>query len=513
MSTDQDWIFESLVQFLQSPLWLNPIQGFIDENCLVFDGEEEHKLEHTVIHENFRKLIEQLLDFHLKEMEISHEQFIKCCMESKNNEVLGLALSHILAMDDFLSFKKMMGKRNLQIEFEAIKEMRDKYLNIPSAPLEKETPLTEDQELQKVIEWSKMEHEKEMKKKEVLEKELLNRAIGESLNHKAVPNHKSLMEDAELELALALSLSLEEERKRREAENASKELEKTKLKEVHKENDNNVVTETKVENKIEEEQFDKIEELKFEETRIEPEATEELQQTNEEKKEADTKEEEIKEEEEKSIEESTEQTSTPTPITIEKNETPIDSKPLEEFNFGFSSEESEDEKRRRQREKELLQKLIEEKEKQKEMELRKVSQQVKKEENVEMKQAKEKLVERKKKEREEKLKEFKLQLEQKKINPKEQPVTLPSMISTPTTPSKSSDDEIERRRQMSEALARKVKEDLLKKVAPPIHPQPKLKQQDANPSENNNDHLRALLSNVVMNLKNDTDDDFKYSEN
>jgi hypothetical protein len=31
-------------------VWKNPIVEFIDEHCLVFDNEEENKLEYTDIH-------------------------------------------------------------------------------------------------------------------------------------------------------------------------------------------------------------------------------------------------------------------------------------------------------------------------------------------------------------------------------------------------------------------------------------------------------------------------------
>jgi len=39
-----------VVEYLQSPIWKNPIMDFIDENCIVFEDEEENRLEYTDVH-------------------------------------------------------------------------------------------------------------------------------------------------------------------------------------------------------------------------------------------------------------------------------------------------------------------------------------------------------------------------------------------------------------------------------------------------------------------------------
>lgn len=46
----KDWFFDIIINFLRSPRWKTPIMSFLDENCLVFDNEEENKLEYTQIH-------------------------------------------------------------------------------------------------------------------------------------------------------------------------------------------------------------------------------------------------------------------------------------------------------------------------------------------------------------------------------------------------------------------------------------------------------------------------------
>jgi hypothetical protein len=38
----------------QGPMYTTPLMGFIDEHCIIFDGEDENKLEFTGIHEAFK---------------------------------------------------------------------------------------------------------------------------------------------------------------------------------------------------------------------------------------------------------------------------------------------------------------------------------------------------------------------------------------------------------------------------------------------------------------------------
>ena len=47
--------------------------SFLDEYCIIFDNEEENKLEYTKIHNDFKKLVEELLGHLLAELEISQE--------------------------------------------------------------------------------------------------------------------------------------------------------------------------------------------------------------------------------------------------------------------------------------------------------------------------------------------------------------------------------------------------------------------------------------------------------
>ena len=47
---ENEWMLDSLKEFFESPLWRKPILNFIDKHCVVFDSEEENKLEYTMLH-------------------------------------------------------------------------------------------------------------------------------------------------------------------------------------------------------------------------------------------------------------------------------------------------------------------------------------------------------------------------------------------------------------------------------------------------------------------------------
>lgn len=47
---ENEWLLDCVLSFMRSPRWRAPVVSFIEEYCLVFDNEEENKLEYTNIH-------------------------------------------------------------------------------------------------------------------------------------------------------------------------------------------------------------------------------------------------------------------------------------------------------------------------------------------------------------------------------------------------------------------------------------------------------------------------------
>ena len=83
--------------------------GFIDAKCLVFDDDEENKLEFTVLHNEFKDLVEGLLSDFLAELGVTPERFADVVERASAEKESGdFVATSILTVDDFLQFKAMM---------------------------------------------------------------------------------------------------------------------------------------------------------------------------------------------------------------------------------------------------------------------------------------------------------------------------------------------------------------------------------------------------------------------
>merc|ERR1719171_3130434 len=76
------------------------------------------------IYTAFRDMVDSLLDMHLEELGVTAEQFAAVCEAAASQQVGMEVLEQILAVDDFVSFKKMMVKRNMELELEAMKALQ-----------------------------------------------------------------------------------------------------------------------------------------------------------------------------------------------------------------------------------------------------------------------------------------------------------------------------------------------------------------------------------------------------
>ena len=121
----QEWILEIMTEFLQSPMWKNPIITFVEEKCAVFESTEENRLEYTKIHNEFKRLIESRLEAYIQDLGISHQDFVLAWSRAQKRIHQSL-LQQIMAVEDFVLFKKMMVKRNIAMNKEAIRQMEAK---------------------------------------------------------------------------------------------------------------------------------------------------------------------------------------------------------------------------------------------------------------------------------------------------------------------------------------------------------------------------------------------------
>lgn len=61
----QEWILEIMAEYLQSPVWKNPIISFVEEHCIVFEDTEENSLDYTEVHASFKRLVESKLEAYI----------------------------------------------------------------------------------------------------------------------------------------------------------------------------------------------------------------------------------------------------------------------------------------------------------------------------------------------------------------------------------------------------------------------------------------------------------------
>ena len=135
---DDGWLVDMVLQFMRSRSWNEPLSSFINENCVKFDNfQDENKHEFVEVHNEYKMLIDNLLAAHLLEVDISPEEFEKRCIEAGLVDDLGLAqiLSHLIAAEDFLTFKQLMVEHHTNMQHEAeeiIKSAAEDWRNCSS---------------------------------------------------------------------------------------------------------------------------------------------------------------------------------------------------------------------------------------------------------------------------------------------------------------------------------------------------------------------------------------------
>ena len=147
--------------------------SFIEENCLIFDSEEENKFEYTKIHQAFKDLFEKLFAEMIKDIGISEEDFVKSCEVAYGRPETKPLVDQMLAVDDFVAFKAQMSKRNKELHEHALelltksgKRKEEKVPAAVNAKLEEEELVAAIKESLKLEESRKAREEEEQKQVE-----------------------------------------------------------------------------------------------------------------------------------------------------------------------------------------------------------------------------------------------------------------------------------------------------------------------------------------------------------
>jgi hypothetical protein len=122
---DYDWIFDFALQFLESDKFDAAVMDFVDEKCDAFTDDDENKLIYTVIHKEFCEHIEALISSNLGELGITNDLFLESCEKAKDGRDINTTVfERLTAMDDFQTFKKIMAKRNTELQLEAMRSFK-----------------------------------------------------------------------------------------------------------------------------------------------------------------------------------------------------------------------------------------------------------------------------------------------------------------------------------------------------------------------------------------------------
>lgn len=191
---------------------------FIDEHCLEFDDDqEEHKLLHTELHQKFCELVDALLEVHLADISLSAEDFMAVLMKSPaQSELRSIVMEQIMAVDDFLTFKKLMVKRARELRVLQLEKAVSDRAGLAAAS---------DPDLQEALRRS--EAEVGGVGTPTAEAKALQQALEASQAEWAdLERARAALEIAQLEAAIAASLAMEEQRLAMIAQDREKERER-----------------------------------------------------------------------------------------------------------------------------------------------------------------------------------------------------------------------------------------------------------------------------------------------
>ncbi|XP_021066515.1 cilia- and flagella-associated protein 36 [Mus pahari] len=166
-----EWVVESIAGFLRGPDWSIPILDFVEQKCEVFDDEEESKLTYTEIHQEYKELVEKLLESYLKEIGINEDQFQEACTsplaKTRTSQAI---LQPVLAAEDFTIFKAMMVQKNIEMQLQAIRIIQERNGVLPDcltdgADVVSDLEQEEMKILREVLRKSKEEYDQEEERK------------------------------------------------------------------------------------------------------------------------------------------------------------------------------------------------------------------------------------------------------------------------------------------------------------------------------------------------------------
>ncbi|XP_078035874.1 cilia- and flagella-associated protein 36 [Augochlora pura] len=134
---DSAWVFDSLIGFLQGPIWSAPLITFIEEKSLVFEADVEESDEYRKTYQEYKNLVDLLLGCFMEDIGISPEQFENACTVNKYTRMpiqfQQNLFEQIWAANEYEIFKRMMTQKNLELQLQALNMIEQKYGLTPAS--------------------------------------------------------------------------------------------------------------------------------------------------------------------------------------------------------------------------------------------------------------------------------------------------------------------------------------------------------------------------------------------
>ncbi|XP_064879207.1 cilia- and flagella-associated protein 36 isoform X6 [Oncorhynchus nerka] len=168
MAEDSEWVVESIAGYLGSPEWVIPYTDFLENKCTVFDDEDENKLTYTEIHQQYKHLVEKLLETYMQEVGIDEQQFLEACSSPfAKSKTLQTVFQPVLATDDFQMFRSLMVQKNMELQLQALQVIKERNGALPEcltdgADVMSELEQQEMKIIQEVLKRSKEDYDLEM---------------------------------------------------------------------------------------------------------------------------------------------------------------------------------------------------------------------------------------------------------------------------------------------------------------------------------------------------------------
>ncbi|XP_023683923.1 cilia- and flagella-associated protein 36 isoform X2 [Paramormyrops kingsleyae] len=177
MADDSEWVLESIAGYLGSPEWVIPVTDFMENKCTVFDDEDENKLTYTEIHQQYKQLVENLLENYMQEVGINEQQFFEACSSpyAKSKALQGV-FQPVLATDDFQMFRSLMVQKNVELQLQALRVIKERNGALPECLTDGTDVVSELEQqelriLQEVLKRSKEEYDLELARRVMLKEE------------------------------------------------------------------------------------------------------------------------------------------------------------------------------------------------------------------------------------------------------------------------------------------------------------------------------------------------------